>query len=804
MKRISISQCVLLMASWLCAFVASADVPSGYYDSAKGKNKGELLQALEDVVGEHTALSYSALWDLYYESDVTSDGYVWDMYSTSKYKHGTNQCGSGGKIGTCYNREHSMPKSWFDEGKPMYTDAFHLYPTDGAVNSQRSNYPYGECSTGTRLSGSGIVGLGLLGTSSFSGYSGKVFEPDDQYKGDFARTYFYMAAAYNSKISTWDSDQLAGNSYPCFTDWSVNLLMKWHREDPVSQKEIDRNEVVYKWQKNRNPFIDYPELAEYVWGTKTSEGWTPGATATADPIIINPNSNEVYDCGVAALNKSVSIAMPLQTTGITEELTVRIQNSNFSVTPKEVSVDLAKAGTTLTVTFTPASIGSHTAELEIFNGEVSAVVTVKGECVDGIPAQEASDVTFEGFTAHWTDVDNAGGTYALTLFEDDATTVVAGYPVNVLSSLEEYAVTGLNYETDYYYQLSCEDRVSNKVKVTTASPHRILAFTSYPETGLQFSALPNVASEVQEVSIYTEYVTEKIRVSVTGNFELSMDNSNWSSELSNIDPEGETFFIRMKAVEAEGNYTGVLSLHTASLEGEEIDVAGTVAAPRSFLEDFEGVYTSSYTTGTVQGTACQWNVKQMYAGSTDDQDYQHGEKCARVKKGGYLEMAEDKTGGLGVLTFYARPFNKDTDAVLEITYSIDGGSSWIDLATTTVPATEAEELTEYSYAVNVSGNVRVRFDVTSGTRAVIDDIAISDYSVESSVTNVGESDNNWHAYAVDGSLVIDSKADIDIEVYSMDAVMTYGGKARAGRTAISLASGVYIVVSGDTAKKVIL
>ncbi len=795
---------VAMLAAWLCIMTVRAAVPNGYYEAAKGKNKGELLKALEGIVGEHTVLSYGDLWDLYYESDVTAEGYIWDMYSTSKYTPGKNQCGNYTSIGDCYNREHSMPKSWFDDRSPMYSDAFHLYPTDGKVNGQRSNYPFGECSGGSYVQSSGSVkALGRLGTSTFSGYAGKVFEPDDQYKGDFARTYFYMAAAYNSQIGTWSSDQLAGNSYPCFTAWSVNLLMKWHREDPVSQKELDRNEVVYEWQQNRNPFIDYPDLAEYVWGTKTAESWSPDATATTDPIIINPNANEVYDCGVTAKGKTVSIQLPLQTVGITEELTVKVKGDGFTVTPNEVTVAEAKVGTTLTVSFAPTTAGKHTAQLEIYNGEVSAVVTIIGECVDGIPAQDATDITFEGFTAHWTDVDN-GGTYSFTLYEADGTTVAAGYPVDVLSSLQEYAVTGLNYESDYYYQLSCEDRVSNKVKVTTASPHRILAFSNIPEGGLQFNSIPGEASAVQEVGIYTEYVTEKINVAVSGNFELSMDNTNWMQNLSNIDSEGETFYVRMKATEAEGEYSGVLSLSTISIDGEELDLAGTVAAPKAFVEDFETMTATSYYTGTLQGTACMWNVKEMYLGNTASQDHMHGEQCARVKKGGYLEMAENKNNGLGTLSLYARPFNNDADATLEISYSTNSGNTWTSIATPTVSIDAGTELTELRYTVNVSGGVRVKIDVTAGKRVVIDDISITDHLVSSGVETVGTDGTDWLAYSSNGGLTIEAYSQMDVEVYSMDAVMVYGGKVQQGKTTLSLASGVYIVVSGDTAKKVVL
>lgn len=208
---------------------------------------------------------------------------IWDMYSTKKWTYSSEQCGSSGysAVGDCYNREHSMPKSWFNSDSPMYSDGFHIYPTDGKVNSQRSNFPFGECANGTTLSApSGIQALGKLGASTFSGYTGTVFEPVDEYKGDFARTYFYMAACYNDRIASWNSDMLANNSYPCFTTWAVNLLLKWHRQDPVSEKETNRNDAVYGYQKNRNPFIDHPELAEYIWGDKIGTGWEPGGTVT--------------------------------------------------------------------------------------------------------------------------------------------------------------------------------------------------------------------------------------------------------------------------------------------------------------------------------------------------------------------------------------------------------------------------------------------------------------------------------------------------------------------------------------------
>lgn len=785
----------------LCGIIINATIPTGYYNSAEGKNKGALLEALELIVGEHKTLGYGDLWDLYYESDVTSEGYIWDMYTTSKYTPGRNQCGSYSKIGDCYNREHSFPKSWFDDRSPMYSDAFHIYPTDGKVNGQRSNYPFGECANGSYVSSSGgVKALGRLGSSTFSGYSGTVFEPDDQYKGDFARSYFYMAAAYNSYIDDWSSAQLAGNSYPCFSDWSVNLLMKWHREDPVSEKEINRNEVVYRWQGNRNPFIDHPELAEYVWGTKKNEGWTEQGTVS-DPIIISPDANELYDCGVVAVNKSISIEIPLKTVGITEELTaVMVDNENFSVSPREINVDDAKKGINLVVTFSPRSAGTHTAKLQIYNGEVNTEVTIRGMSVDGIPALSATDVTYDGFTAHWTDVDN-GAIYKLVVFESDGVTEVAGYPIEVASNLQKYVVSGLNYETDYFYQLLCEDRVSNKVKVTTSSPNRILTFNNIPEGGLVFTAAPGEPSAIQEVSIYTEYVEDKINVSVTGNFELSMDNATWSDVLSNIDSDGEIFFVRMKATETEGKYAGVLSLSTATVEGAELDIKGVVEVPRAFFEDFEAMETTGYATGTYEGTACSWVLKNTGAYGRSSQDHFNGTKALCTGKSGtrLAEMAEDKTNGLGTLSFVAAPFGNDGAVVVDVSYSIDGGATWSKIATETI---SLSTLTEYSYEVNVKGNVRIKFEQKSGKRLNIDDVEITDYSDNSSVNEIAVLD--WIAYGVENGVEIEASSPMLIEVYSMEGMKIYSRIVSPGKNKIQLDKGVYVIVSDDDSKKVIV
>lgn len=250
-----------------CALIQIyAQIPNGYYSSADGYCGASLKTALYKIINAHTALSYDALWDAFKTTDRRDDGKVWDMYSSStNFVFGTDQAGNYKKEGDVYNREHSFPKSWFSEARPMYTDLFHLYPTDGYVNGRRSNYPFGETDNPTYTSNGGFS---KLGPSSTPGYSGVVFEPADEYKGDFARTYFYMATCYENQIANWSCDMLAGNSYPAYKEWALNMLLRWAEEDPVSEKEINRNNEVYKLQKNRNPFIDFPGLEEYIWGDK--------------------------------------------------------------------------------------------------------------------------------------------------------------------------------------------------------------------------------------------------------------------------------------------------------------------------------------------------------------------------------------------------------------------------------------------------------------------------------------------------------------------------------------------------------
>lgn len=263
---------------WIClsAYYIFAQIPANYYNEAQNKKGYALRYALFNIIKNHTTLSYDYLWTAYAQTDIKTNGKVWDMYSDKpgqnppyEFTYGSDQCGNYGGEGDCYNREHSIPKSWFNDASPMVTDLIHVVPTDGYVNGKRSNYPFGEVASASWTSQNGSK----LGSSAVSGYSGTVFEPIDEYKGDFSRIYFYMTVCYMNKNlgATSNSMFTSGNLKP----WALSMLIQWSNEDPVSEKEIARNNAVYQIQGNRNPFVDYPELVGKIYGSDSVNVFLP-------------------------------------------------------------------------------------------------------------------------------------------------------------------------------------------------------------------------------------------------------------------------------------------------------------------------------------------------------------------------------------------------------------------------------------------------------------------------------------------------------------------------------------------------
>lgn len=250
--------------------VGVAAIPDNYYNSVDGKSSPDaILTTLCSIIDNHNVIAYSGLEPYYEQTDFYNDT-LWDMYSTCTfYMSHANVPQSAVCDG--WNKEHLVCQSWLGSG-PMVSDLFNVYPTDARINNLRSNYPYGVVGTNSGFTKDpNHHGLGKLGSSTTSGI-GTCYEPDDAYKGDFARSFMYMVARYRSNsLNSGNGSKMFTSSPTNFTAYSLSFLLDWHRQDPVSQKEIDRNQAVYSIQNNRNPFIDYPELAEYIWGNKVRQ-----------------------------------------------------------------------------------------------------------------------------------------------------------------------------------------------------------------------------------------------------------------------------------------------------------------------------------------------------------------------------------------------------------------------------------------------------------------------------------------------------------------------------------------------------
>ena len=277
MKKELFVSTILIVLCLLSAVHISANVitgvaaiPEGYYDAVDGKkNADNILSTLCSIIDDHHVISYSGLEPYYEQTDFYADT-LWDMYSTCRFTMGDANVPQKA-VCDGWNKEHVCCQSWLGSG-PMVSDLFNVYPTDARINNLRSNFPYGVVSSFSGFSKDpNHHGLGKLGPSTTEGI-GTCYEPDDRYKGDFARTFFYMVARYrDNSLNAGNGSKMFKSSPTDFTAYSLSFLLEWHRNDPVSQKEIDRNQAVYGIQNNRNPFIDYPELVEYIWGNKVGQ-----------------------------------------------------------------------------------------------------------------------------------------------------------------------------------------------------------------------------------------------------------------------------------------------------------------------------------------------------------------------------------------------------------------------------------------------------------------------------------------------------------------------------------------------------
>ena len=770
MKKNLLNLMLLLVA--LTGLQATAAIPSGYYNTALGKSDQQLMIALHQKIHGHYMIYYNKLWDKFQTTDC-SNGIIIDRYANTQYTYQTDQCGAYSGIGDCYNKEHSVPHSWWggttestEKADTMYSDLFHIYPVDGWVNAERGNHPFGDCASGTPK------GTGKLGRCTFSGYSGTVFEVADEYKGDFARTYFYMIVRYMDRVGSWTQGEggavFTNSSYKHLTPWAISQLLEWHRNDPVSGLEMNRNEAVYAYQHNRNPFIDHPELAEYLWGDMTGAAWTGSDTPT--PILSSPLSGSTINVGTNTGN-GVSKTITVKGVNLTKAFTVTVTGTGFSVTPTSLTAAAVNAGTTITVTYN-GTAANATGRLVIRSDEVTSNVTLTanynaGGSTGGTETVETwegcsgygnyNDKTVQGHAFswyfrnaglfadqndHWNDANGCrfgkdADSY-IQMAEDvaDGASQVTFYAAKFGS--DAVATVQLQYSTDggstwinvgtcsanatwqqYIFNMDVTGNVRFKIQQTAGSRLNIddIAITNNPGQIVinpmvditpidTMQAEQNGASTIVSTTISGVENSEDINVAVTGNFEISLDRTSWYRTLT-LDPTGEVIYVRIANTASVGSFVGRLIARTSQVNSYA-DVYGTVTEKQVALGD--------------------------------------------VNMDGNINI---------------------TDVTVLINYLLSGSAN---------PFDEAAADVNHDTNINIS-------DVT----ALINLILSSPHTMAAA----------WNAYPAVGGIRCENMGDNVLEVYNMDGDCCAVVKSQ-GESFVPVPAGIYVVATDDTSRKVVV
>ena len=323
-----------------------AQGPNGsgeYYKAADGKCGAELKTAPFNIIKNPSVTSYKGLYSAYVKTDTRADGFVRDWYSNAtNYRHNVDNAGNYSKEGDMYNREHSIPQSWFSEASPMVSDVVHVLPTDGYVNNRRSSYLLAEVSSVTYSSKNNYSKLGSCKTT---GYSGTVFEPNDEIKGDMARIYFYMATCYQDKCTNWtkgEATKVFSTQNKGLTNWVVDMFMDWSKRDLIDDVETARNNAVQEVQGNRNPFVDYPGLEDYIWGDKQDvpfsyDSYKPGEAAAVAKPVFSPEAGTYYE--------SKDVTITCKTAGAKIYYTINGGDPSEQSTLYEAPITLDQLGT---------------------------------------------------------------------------------------------------------------------------------------------------------------------------------------------------------------------------------------------------------------------------------------------------------------------------------------------------------------------------------------------------------------------------------------------------------------------------
>lgn len=730
-----------LFSVWMLAVMTlSAQHP--YYYSVEGLTKGELKTALHELIQPDYVLSYGGkgegyTWSGFKAADWMEGGQVRDRYSHEiRYFDGENAVEG-------MNIEHVFANSWWGHTvNNAYCDLFNLFPSDATANGRKSNNPMGVVTEAPAFD-NGVIKVGRS-TSYREDSLITVWEPADEWKGDFARTFFYMATCYEDYVDEWQTTEgllvIERNRYPTLRPWITSLLLQWNDADPVDEIERQRNEVVSDIQGNRNPFVDYPQLADYIWGDSVTYRFYTD-NGSKDPVLFLPQKQELLDYGLQAMSCGLQAELTLRGRNLSEGVVLSVDNANFKLDKTSLSGDEVTQGARIRVFCNVSEPGEQRTVLRITGDGFEQTDTLLVDFVDGIPAYEAQDmicnVYTRQFVASWLSMGN-DQVYRLDVYTKDKNgdpVSLSGYPLNL--SETQHTVTDLKGATTYYYKVYMLDEngdvIMSSNEVEVSMPEVSPIFTANVSEML-FVTAPETPSASQTVKLTAlELPENKITVSVEQPFEVSVNGEEWMQNIT-VSGTNPVFYVRVGMTENEGLLESEMILSTKGVEELVISLSAEIDLSKAFFENFEAGSKSAYAEGEVTCAAATWYMNQTLIGNTAG-DRKNGGNAVRMKvvkdNNTYttvFEMKDDKLNGCDSLIFYAGPYNKDTGAKLTVSYSLDGGQVWIPVVKELT--FQAGDWKRYAYYLHVDGQIRLKFEATgtNGKRLNVDDIQMNNYT----------------------------------------------------------------------------
>lgn len=581
---------------------AIAQIPVGYYTNATGTGYA-LKTQLHTIIKGHTDNGYAGLYTIYQTSDrdyyFENDATILDMYSENptggdpyNYSAGTSQrCGTYSVEGDCYNREHIIPQSVFNEQSPMVSDAHFITPTDGKVNGQRSNYPHGTVTspTWTSLNGS------KLGPSTTAGYSGPIFEPINEFKGDIARMYFYFATRYENTVAGYTYAMFNGTSNQVFSTAFLNLLITWHNQDPISTREIARNNAIYTAQNNRNPYIDHPEYVQAIWNP-TADAQAPtapinllatGTTSSSVSLSWTASSDNV---GVTGYDVYMNSVLKTTVTGVTTNITGLLASTAYSfyIVAKDAAGNSSASSTVInTTTATGTAITYCTSQ-----GNSTADEKIGKVLFGAINNTTTGSAGYENFTVLSTNV-TSGTANTITITPSWTSTVFSeGYAVWI-----DFNKNGLFTDAGELVW-SKTTSTTTPVSGTITIPISAAIGTTRMRVSMKYNAIPTSCESIPygQVEDYTLNIVAGTADTTAPSAPTTLTASATTPTTTNIswsastDDVGVTGYEVYRGVTLVGtvsttayNVTGLTGSTTYSFAVKAKDAAGNISATSNTL-----------------------------------------------------------------------------------------------------------------------------------------------------------------------------------------------------------------------------